>query len=54
MKNLVFFVSGITITMLLIFSSPYFVDMRKVTDVIQTETGVMLYTVDGSGYYWER
>lgn len=54
MKNLAFFVSGIILTMLLMLSSPHFIDMRKVTDVIQTETGVMLYTSDGSGYYWER
>lgn len=54
MKNLIFFVSGIIITALLMLTSPHYVDMRKVTDIAQTETGVMLYTFDGSGYYWER
>lgn len=54
MNNLIFFVSGIVLTILLLLNSPHYVDMRKVTDIAQTETGIMLYTVDGSGYYWER
>lgn len=29
-------------------------DMRTVTDFDATDTGIMLYTKDGSGYYWER
>lgn len=29
-------------------------DMRTVTDFKATDTGVMLYTKDGDGYYWER
>ena len=31
-----------------------YLDMRTVTDFEATETGLMLYTQDGSGYYWER
>lgn len=31
-----------------------YIDMREVVDFEATETGVMLYTNDGSGYYWER
>lgn len=31
-----------------------YVDMRSVTDFELTETGIILYTGDGSGYYWER
>lgn len=54
MKNFIFFITGIILTVLLLLNSPHYVDMRKVTDVTQTETGVMLYTSDGSGYYWER
>lgn len=29
-------------------------DMRTVTDFDETDTGIMLYTKDGDGYYWER
>lgn len=31
-----------------------YLDMESVTDYIGTETGLILYTEDGSGYYWER
>lgn len=31
-----------------------FLDMQTVVDFDATETGLMLYTQDGSGYYWER
>lgn len=31
-----------------------FLDMETVVDFDATETGLMLYTQDGSGYYWER
>lgn len=31
-----------------------YVDMRTVSDFKATENGLMLYTVDGNGYYWER
>ena len=31
-----------------------YVDMREVIDFEATETGLYLYTQDGSGYYWER
>ena len=30
------------------------VDMDTVTDIQTTETGAMIWTADGSGYYWER
>ena len=30
------------------------IDMNDVVDFETTETGIMLYTSDGSGYYWER
>ncbi len=33
------------------FSNNY-IDMRKVVDFEATETGIILYTNDGSGYYW--
>lgn len=29
-------------------------DIRTVTDFDATDTGVMLYTKDGDGYYWGR
>lgn len=31
-----------------------YLDMERVTDYVGTETGLILYTEDGSGYYWER
>lgn len=31
-----------------------YLDMSSVTDFQATETGLMLYTEDGSGWYWER
>lgn len=31
-----------------------YINMKTVTDFDATETGLMLYTQDGSGYYWER
>lgn len=31
-----------------------YINMETVTDFDATETGLMLYTQDGSGYYWER
>lgn len=31
-----------------------YLDMESVTDYVGTETGLILYTEDGSGYYWER
>ena len=31
-----------------------FLNMETVVDFDGTETGLMLYTQDGSGYYWER
>lgn len=31
-----------------------YLNMETVTDFDATETGLMLYTSDGSGYYWER
>lgn len=31
-----------------------YINMESITDFDATETGLMLYTRDGSGYYWER
>lgn len=31
-----------------------YLNMETVVDFDATETGLMLYTQDGSGYYWER
>lgn len=31
-----------------------YLNMETVTDFDATETGLMLYTQDGSSYYWER
>ena len=31
-----------------------YINMESVVDFKATETGLMLYTSDGSGYYWER
>ena len=31
-----------------------YLNMNGVVDFKATETGLMLYTSDGSGYYWER
>lgn len=31
-----------------------YLNMENVVDFNATETGLMLYTQDGSGYYWER
>lgn len=31
-----------------------YLDMETIVDFDATETGLMLYTQDGSGYYWER
>lgn len=30
------------------------IDMGTVTDIETTKTGAMIWTGDGSGYYWER
>ena len=30
------------------------IDMNDVVDFDATETGLIIYTKDGSGYYWER
>lgn len=35
-------------------TEPDYVDMHQVTDFEATETGLMIYTADGTGYYWER
>lgn len=34
--------------------NPNYLNMSTVTDFQATETGIMLYTADGSGWYWER
>lgn len=31
-----------------------YLNMETVTDFDATETGLMLYTANGDGYYWER
>lgn len=31
-----------------------YINMETVVDFDATETGLMLYTQDDSGYYWER
>ena len=31
-----------------------YLNMETVTDFKATETGLMLYTSNGDGYYWER
>lgn len=31
-----------------------YINMESVVDFDATETGLMLYTSDGSGYYWKR
>ena len=31
-----------------------YLNMETVTDFDATETGLMLYTSNGDGYYWER
>lgn len=36
------------------YSLESLVDMDTVTDIQTTETGAMIWTADGSGYYWER
>ena len=34
--------------------APDYLDMRSVTDFSATENGLMLYTGDGTGWYWEK
>ena len=34
--------------------NPDMLNMNTVTDFKATETGLTLYTKDGSGYYWEK
>lgn len=31
-----------------------YINMESITDFDATETGLMLYTANGDGYYWER
>ena len=31
-----------------------YINMESVIDFDATETGLMLYTANGDGYYWER
>lgn len=33
--------------------SEKYLNMQTVTGYVSTETGLLLTTVDGSGYYWE-
>lgn len=42
------------ITASIFMYNPNYLDMSSVTDFRSTDTGIMLYTEDGNGYYWER
>ena len=35
-------------------NAPDYLDIRTVIDFNATEAGLMLYTEDGFGWYWER
>jgi len=42
------------ITASIFMNNSNYLNMSSVTDFEATDTGVMLYTVDGAGWYWGR
>lgn len=42
------------ITVSIFIHNPNYLNMSTVTGYQATDTGIMLYTVDGAGWYWER
>ena len=42
------------ITASVFMRNPNYLEMSTVTDYQATDTGLMLYTEDGTGWYWER
>lgn len=42
------------ITASIFMGNSNYLNMSAVTDYQATDTGLMLYTVDGAGWYWER
>lgn len=42
------------ITASIFMYNPNYLHMSSVADFQATDTGIMLYTADGSGWYWER
>lgn len=58
MKTITTIIITVTTTALITASifmhNPNFLDMSSVTDFQATDTGIMLYMTDGSGWYWGR
>ena len=58
MKTIITILITATVTALITASvfirNPNYLDMSTVTDYQATDTGLMLYTEDGTGWYWER
>nr|DAZ51309.1 MAG TPA: Protein of unknown function (DUF3042) [Caudoviricetes sp.] len=55
-KALLGFLAGMALTAAVLVTYAHFnmVNMSQVVDIQTTDSGAMIVTVDGSGYYWER
>lgn len=55
-KALLGFLAGMALTAAVFVTYAHFnmVNMPQVVDIQTTDSGAMIVTVDGSGYYWER
>lgn len=55
-KALLGFLAGMALTAATfgIYAHFNMVNMSQVVDIQTTDSGAMIVTVDGSGYYWER
>lgn len=55
-KALLVFLAGMALTATTFGAYAHFnmVNMPQVVDIQTTDSGAMIVTVDGSGYYWER
>lgn len=57
-KKLVTIIIGLSValsaTLLTYSSEPCYVDMNTITSYDVTETGILLYFEDGTGYYLEK
>lgn len=55
-KALLGFLAGVALTAATFGTYAHFnmVNMSQVVDIQTTDSGAMIVTEDGSGYYWER
>nr|DAH61623.1 MAG TPA: Protein of unknown function (DUF3042) [Caudoviricetes sp.] len=55
-KALLGFLAGMALTAAVFVTYAHFnmINMPQVVDIQTTDSGAMIVTEDGSGYYWER